>query len=128
MKYHLPRSPRLNFSSGTRFLVPLALVCTGVASAQFRASISGTVSDASGAAVPGATVTLTDLQTNRVLTTTSNESGLYSFNGLAPDRYKISVALTGFAPKELNNVSITPDAPNSVNVQVAVASQSQTVE
>jgi hypothetical protein len=109
-------------------LLPLALACTGTAFAQFRASISGTVNDSTGAAVPGATVTLTDLQTNRVLTITSNESGVYSFNGLAPDHYKISVALTGFAPKELNNLSITPDAPNSVNIQLAVESQNQTVQ
>ena len=123
MTYHQRR-----FTFGTRFLLPLALACTGTASAQFRASISGTVSDTSGASVPGATVVLTDTQTNRVLTTTSNESGLYTFNGLAPDRYKLSVTMAGFAPKELNNVSITPDAPNSVNVQMAIASQDTTID
>jgi hypothetical protein len=126
--YHSPRNPRHRFTAGSRLLLPLALACTGTAFAQFRASISGTVSDSSGAVVPGAAVTLTDLQTNKVLTTTSNESGVYNFNGLAPDHYKITVALTGFSPKELNNLSITPDAPNNINVQLGIASQNQTVE
>ncbi|AFL88439.1 putative collagen-binding protein [Terriglobus roseus DSM 18391] len=128
MKYPSPRSLRRRIPAGARFLLPLAIVCTGTASAQFRASISGTVSDGSGAVVPGAAVTLTDLQTNRVMTTTSNESGVYTFNGLAPDQYKISVALDGFSPKELNNLSITPDAPNSVNVQLGIASQNTSVD
>ena len=90
-------SPVRRFYLGIKFLVPLALACTVTASAQFRASISGTVMDTSGAVVPGASVTLTDLQTNRVLTATCNESGVYSFNGLAPDRYKIRLRI-GMAP------------------------------
>jgi hypothetical protein len=104
------------------------VACTITASAQFRASISGTVSDTSGAVVPGATVTLTDIQTNRVLTTKSNESGVYSFNALAPDHYKLSANMDGFAPKELNNLSITPDAPNAVNLTLNIASQGTTVD
>ena len=50
-------------------------------------SIVGTVEDASGAAVPKATVTLTNLGTNVVTTTTTNEAGGYQFNALTPGRY-----------------------------------------
>lgn len=99
---------------------PLALVCTGVAHAQFRASIQGTVTDGSGAAIPGASLTLTDVETNRTLTSTSNESGVYTFNALAPDHYKLSATATGFAPRQLDNLTITPDQQNAVNVQLAV--------
>ena len=63
---------------------------TGAAHGQFRASIQGTVTDTTDAVIPGATVTLTDTDTNHVLTATSNASGTFNFNALAPDHYTIS--------------------------------------
>jgi hypothetical protein len=123
---YLLRVPRA--CAHASFLIPLVVACTGVAHGQFRASISGTVTDSTGAVVPGANVTLTDIETNRVLSATSNQGGIYTFNALGPDHYKINVTMNGFAPKELTNLSITPDAPNGVNIELSVASQGTTVE
>lgn len=105
----------------------LALVCTSAAYGQFRASIQGTVSDPTGAAIPNATVTLTDIETNRTIIATSNASGVYSFNALAPDHYRLSAKAAGFAPKDLDNITITPDQANAVNVELAVGDAGSTV-
>jgi Carboxypeptidase regulatory-like domain/TonB dependent receptor len=63
---------------------------------QDAATIVGEISDASGAVVPGATVTVTNVATGISLTTVSNERGLYSLPGLRPGEYTIGVELQGF--------------------------------
>src|SRR5215475_6838556 len=66
------------------------------AHAQYRAGIQGTVTDASGAVIPDATVTLTSKETNASRQTTSNAAGTYTFNGLAPGNYSITGEKSGF--------------------------------
>ena len=97
------------------------------AQAQFRASIQGTVSDISGAVIPGATVTLTDLGTGKVLTSTSDDRGLYNFNGLPPDQFSIVVEKTGFQKKVLDHVELIPEQANAVNLQMQLGGSNQTV-
>lgn len=95
--------------------------------AQFRASISGVVSDPSGAIIPGATVTLTNKSTNQTQTATTNASGTYVFNALPPDHFSINVTAAGFKNKVLPDVQIIPEQPNTVNVELEVGAASQTV-
>lgn len=97
------------------------------ASAQFRASIQGTVTDAQGGVIPNATLTLTDTDTNRVITATSNESGTYNFNALAPDHYTLSASAAGFQQQVIRNVQINPEQANSVNVTMAPGDVATTV-
>ena len=101
--------------------------CVPAAHAQFRASIQGTVSDISGAVVPGATVTLTDLGTGKVLTSTSDDRGLYNFNALPPDQFSIVVEKTGFQKKVLDHVELIPEQANAVNVQLQLGGSNTTV-
>ena len=54
------------------------------------ASVSGTVADASGAFIPGVTVTATNTATGVVASSVSNESGTYYFASLQPGTYKVS--------------------------------------
>jgi len=63
----------------------------------FNSSVTGTVQDASGAVVPGATVHLTNVGTNQQLSTTSKGNGFYTFTNLSPANYKVSVNAPGFA-------------------------------
>ena len=81
----------LVFASAPRTGVVLAGIATLTiaAHAQYRASITGTVTDTTGAVIPGAKITLTDTETNKVLTTTSDANGLYTFNALPPSRFTI---------------------------------------
>ena len=59
------------------------------AQAQYRASIQGVVTDPEGAVIPGAKVTLTNLETSRSQVTTSNDAGIYNFGALPPSHFKI---------------------------------------
>ncbi len=97
----------------------LALLATP-AFAQFRASIQGTVTDSTGAIVPNASLTLLDTDTNRSLTATSNASGTYNFNALAPDHYTLTTTAAGFQKNIIANVPINPDEASSVNVSMAL--------
>lgn len=95
--------------------------------AQFRASIQGTVADPEGGVIPGATLTLTDVDTNRVMTTTSNDSGVYNFNALPPDHFTLSASAKGFQQKVINNVTIIPEQANALNVQLVIGDVTTTV-
>jgi len=80
-----------------RSLYALALVCALAAPvAAQTASVSGTITDQSGAAVPGATVTLAG--PGGTASTTSGSRGDYSFPNLANGAYRVTVTLSGFAP------------------------------
>ena len=77
--------------------VLFALLSASLCSAQFTSSVQGTVQDASGAAVPKATIHLQSVDSQIVRTATSDADGSYNFQSLAPGKYKISVELSGFA-------------------------------
>ncbi len=116
-----------------RFGVRAALVLAGVALfstpavAQFRASIQGTVTDPQNEVVPGATLTLTDNDTGRVLTATSNDAGVYNFNALPPDHFTLTTTRQGFQQKVISNLTIIPEQANGVDVQLALGEASTTV-
>jgi hypothetical protein len=79
-------------------LFMVLFVFCSVASAQSTTGqFNGHVVDQSGAIVPGATVTLLDVQTGLARTSTTNSAGLYTFPLVAPGEYKLSVAKTGFS-------------------------------
>jgi Carboxypeptidase regulatory-like domain/TonB dependent receptor-like, beta-barrel len=109
----------------------LALLCVSLAAipaqAQYRASLQGTVTDPQGAVVPGATVTLTDKETNRTLQTVSNESGVYVFTALAARTYTLTVELAGFKKKVLDDVRIIAEQSNALNVELELGQTSETV-
>ncbi len=95
--------------------------------AQFRTSIQGTVTDTSGAVVPGATLTLTDIENNQKQVQTSDAQGVYTFNALPPDTFTLVVDAKGFQQKVIANLHVIPEQPNSVDVQLTVGSVAQTV-
>src|SRR6185437_10437348 len=104
-----------------------ALIFNPHIQAQLAGSLRGAVTDPSGAVIPGAQVTLTDIQTNRSQATTSNAEGIYTFNGLAPAPYRLTVTHPGFQSKTLNQVEIIPEQANQLNVQMQVGQTEQTV-
>ena len=77
--------------------VVVVLICSMAILAQSnQGGISGTVSDQTGAVVPGATVIITDLGTLKTSTLTTSESGSYSIRSLDPVTYKVIVEAQGF--------------------------------
>ncbi len=100
---------------------------TLAAHAQYRGSIEGVVTDPQGAAIPGATLTLTDTTNNLTLTAKSDERGTYRFNALPADVFKLTATAAGFSGKSLTGVTIIPEQPNTVNVQLAVGAAAESV-
>lgn len=97
-------------------------------SAQYRASLQGTVTDQTGAVVPGATVTLTSEETGIAHNATTGDSGVYSISALAPGAYDLTAEKTGFQTNVMKGIIITSEQAQSQNVALAVAQQTtQTV-
>src|SRR6266853_1054729 len=109
----------------------LLLVCLSVllpsASAQYRASIQGVVTDAQGSVVSGATVTLQNEETNQALTATTDDNGVYNFGSLPPSHFTLTVEKTGFKKKVLKGVGVIAEQANSFSVQLEVGQVSETV-
>src|SRR4030081_36732 len=103
------------------FLWPaFALLLGAVAFAGVTASISGTVRDASGAAIAGATVTATNTDTGIAQNEKTNSAGFYSFPSLPPGRYEVGVQEAGF--KSYRKIGLVLDVNAAlvadVNLQV----------
>ena len=92
-------------------LLLLGLMCSsGNAFAQaVYGSIAGTVYDSTGAGVPKAAVTITDLQKNINYNTTTNDSGNYNQSHLIIGRYKVKVELAGFKTAVQDSVELAVD-------------------
>jgi outer membrane receptor protein involved in Fe transport len=100
----------MKYSSVSRWLALLCLVCgTVLAFAQSDTGrIAGTVTDASGAVISGASVTITDVGTQRAVTVQTGGAGEYSATSLHPGQYKLSVTAANFK-------SVTQDVTLEVN-------------
>ena len=105
------------------------LLAASVASAQNVGTIQGTVTDDTGAVIPGATVSAVNSR-GIPKTAGTNENGAYTINGLVPGIYTIRITTTGFAPFEKPGVEISSSKPVSLDapLKVALANQEVTVK
>src|SRR4051812_19706817 len=89
------------------FVLGLVLLIFGLPLfGQTFGEITGTVADPTGAAIAGAIVTVTNVNTNAVRTAVSTDAGIYTFPSLAPGLYKIRVEKTGFKSDTASNVDV----------------------
>jgi Carboxypeptidase regulatory-like domain len=114
-----------------RLLFLLALVAVPVmlkAQSGGQGAITGTVSDSTGAAIPDATVSATNLATNVVTTRTSSGAGSYSISPLPPGVYSVEVTAKGFKTLRQDNLSV--DALNALgfNPVLSIGDTTETVE
>jgi hypothetical protein len=93
-----------------------------------QGTVVGLVTDQSGAVVPDVTVTITDLGTKAVRTTTTNPAGRYTFVNVPPGKYDVSFAKTGFAKVTVPNDVVEVGEVSTNNVTMKVGTESQTVE
>ncbi len=91
-------------------------------------SIIGTVTDQSGAAVPNATVTVSDVRKGTKDSVTTNESGNYSVTHLIPDVYEVRVEAAGFKVAEFKSISVSADTASRVDGQMQVGGSTESVE
>ncbi len=134
--YGLNQEPRCfrkgsSLSLTSKALWPLTFLILFLAAvparAQYRTSIQGTVTDPSGAVIPGATLTLKNQATNETVVRTSDPAGIFNFNALPADHFTLTVEKDGFEKKVLSDLQLIPEQPNAVNVQLDVGASTQSV-
>src|SRR4051794_22425451 len=95
--------------------------------AQTQGGITGTVTDSSGAPVPGATVTVTNTATRGTRNTTTNTDGLYTFPAVPPGSYELKVELQGFKTAEIRAFKVDIQQTVRVDVPLQVGALDETV-
>jgi hypothetical protein len=111
------------------FFACVSLLLTVPASAQsVYGSIFGTVSDSTGAAIPNATITVTDEAKGIVVTAVSNGSGDYSVPHLIPDVYDLKVSAKGFKAFEAKGISVLADTAPRIDPTMEIGAANTTVE
>lgn len=92
-----------------------------------RGSISGTVTDPSGAVVPGAQVVLLNRATGVTQRTVTSAAGLYTFISLNPGVYQVTASQTGFGSVAQDKVTVSVDQVTQVNITLHVGRATETV-
>jgi Carboxypeptidase regulatory-like domain/TonB dependent receptor len=108
-------------------LVTLLLYSTPSLGQSTLGTVVGTVKDASGDIVSGATVVLTNSGTSAKRTVMTDQSGFFSFVNLDPGIYQLTVEQTGFQKVEFPNLDLQSRETKRVDAALKIATQSQTV-
>jgi hypothetical protein len=115
-----------------RATIMLATLLIGCAMSSFgqtvNATLLGTVTDASGAVIPNAKVTVTEVNTGITRAGQTNESGNYTFPNLAPGQYSVIVENTGFKKETRSGIDVIVNSTTRIDVQLQPGSVSETVE
>ena len=105
-----------------------ALLATGPASAQtLYGSLTGNVTDASGAAVPNAKVETLNLATGVVKSATTDDRGAYLMSDLQPGNYKVTISAASFSPRVMNSASVGPNSILRVDVSLSVTQVNESI-
>jgi hypothetical protein len=113
-------------------LLALLVAIIGLAPSAHAQAISGdlvgNVQDATGAALPGITVTATNSATNVKMTGVSNSTGDYRIANLIPGTYDVSASATGFATATLKGVAVELNRTTTANLKLAVGTISTAID
>lgn len=124
-------SPKLN--SAFRFVLFAALavnliVCVPARAQVVGATLSGTITDPSGAVVPNAMVSVKNTATGVMRDATADTAGFYSIPNLLPGSYEVTVTSPGFNTARESNLTLAVGAQQQFNISLTVGQTSQTVE
>ncbi len=111
-----------------KLLVSLSLSACAAWSQTASTQILGLITDASGAVVPGATISARRTQTGDVRTTTSNETGNYIFPLVDSGEYEVTCAAAGFKTEVRRNIPLELNQKARLDFQLQVGQQAETVE
>ncbi|HEX2917666.1 MAG TPA: carboxypeptidase regulatory-like domain-containing protein, partial [Edaphobacter sp.] len=93
-----------------------------------QGTIAGTITDASGAAIAGASVTAVSLQTNDTRTANTNAAGAYRIDAVLPGDYKVSATAEGFGTTSTPSAHVTSSVVTSVNLVLQVGGTTAAVD
>ena len=111
-----------------RILLPVVVLCSVLAAQEFRATISGHVFDASGAAVPNVKIQAVNVDTNETTTATTDTSGAYSIPFLRPGDYKLTAAAAGFKQFLRENITLEVGKLAGIDIHLEVGNLLESVE
>src|SRR5438132_4740032 len=115
-----------------RLIAAVGVVCLAFSNYAFaqtsNATLGGTVSDPTGAFIPGVSITATNVATGIVNTALSNEAGAYQFASLQTGTYKVSAELAGFQTQTYNAVALGISQQVRLNFTLQVGNVAQAVE
>jgi len=107
----------------------LLVVCSQPAASQILyGSLTGNVTDPSGAAVVGATVTITETATNQTRTTTTNDAGIYNFPTIPGGTYELKVQAQGFRTLVRKDVTVSTNSVARVDVQLELGAVTESIQ
>lgn len=109
-------------------LSTLFILCATVAAQEFRATISGHVLDASGAAVPNAKIQAVNVDTKEITTATSDRAGAYSVPFLRPGNYRINATAEGFKQHVRENVTLEVGRVAGIDINLEVGNVADSVQ
>jgi len=118
----------MRISKNRLILLPLFLLlaCVGI-HAQANSTVTGIVTDQTGAVISGASITLTDTATGAVKTATSGDTGLYGISALNAGVYNMTVVAKGFQSFEQKGIVVNISATFRVDPKLAVGSEATTI-
>ncbi len=108
-------------------LVVLALNSACLTAQTSKGTIAGTVTDPSGAGVPGATVTARDTLGGETRTTTTGGYGDYRISAILPGIYQVKVSAQGFAAVVIDHVEVGASVAKSLDVRLEVSAATQSI-
>src|SRR5436309_15361814 len=127
----LPLIPKQEVVFVFQRLVPTIVVMAVLGAAAFAqhttATVTGTVTDATGALVPGVTITVTNLATNGVRETKSDETGSYTLPFLPAGEYSVTAVAPGFQTQKIDRVTLQVQQTARVALQLRVGDVAETV-
>lgn len=107
----------------------LLVLCLRLAGQSTAVSqVSGVVQDASGAAIPGANVTITNVDTAAARSVTTADDGVYTFANLPVGPYRLQVAKEGFATYSQSGIVLQVNTNPQVNITMRIGTMSEQVE
>src|ERR1051325_4382696 len=109
------------------FILSLGLIHEGVAQSTYTSQLTGVVSDASGAVIPGAKVTLTDEGTNIAANNVTNGSGIYLFTNVRPGTYTIRVEMSGLTTQERKGLTLAVSQSATLDFTLKPQAAAETV-
>jgi hypothetical protein len=115
-------------SNGLLGFLVLLLVSVSACVAQSTATLSGTVTDPSGAVVAGAQVTVHSLATGAERALVTDSAGLYVAPSLEPGDYQVQAKASGFSQYTVKKVTVEVDQRVTVNMALAVTSAGETIQ
>jgi Carboxypeptidase regulatory-like domain len=116
------------FINGLLGFVVLLLVSVSASLAQSTATLAGTVTDPTGAVVPGAAIKVRSLSTNVTRDTVSDSAGAYVVPSLQPGDYEIRTTAAGFATSVVKSITLQVDQSVTANLKLSVQSAGEVVQ